>query len=146
MLKKNNQLQQHAKLHAPLSATAPQNVALALKQERIQCAQFKTKIRAMELAIKQDSVKIDSQFTNDFFTIFCNENKKITPFMNLFWQQQQKLFRCSPQGARFHPMMIRFCLSLHSKSPSGYNELVLPSSRTLRDYKNFVRPHVGFKK
>ena len=72
--------------------------------------------------------------------------------MTLFWQQQKKLFKCSNKGVRFHPMLIRFCLSLWPKSSSAYEELrnsnvlVLPSSRTLRDYKNFIQPKTGFRK
>ena len=45
-------------------------------------------------------------------------------------------------------MMIRFCLSLSIKSPSAYdcfqNVLYLSSRRCLRDYKNVIRPKVGF--
>ena len=47
-------------------------------------------------------------------------------------------------------MIIRFGLSLASKSASAYDELMssnvltLPSCRTLRDYKNAVKPHAGF--
>ena len=39
-------------------------------------------------------------------------------------------------------MIIRFCLSLASKSSSAYDEL--PSRRTIRDYKNAIRPKAGF--
>ena len=73
--------------------------------------------------------------------------------MNLFWQEQKKLSSCkNPSGVRYHPMIIRFCLSLMSKSPSAYEEirnsniLTLPSTRTLRDYKNFIKPETGFRK
>lgn len=71
--------------------------------------------------------------------------------MKLFWEQQQKLFSCDERGARYHPMIIRYCLSLYAKSASCYEEirnsgiLKLPSSRTLRDYKNFIKPGVGFQ-
>ena len=47
-------------------------------------------------------------------------------------------------------MIIRFCLSLASKSASPYDEskssnvLTLPSCRTVRDYKNAIKPHAGF--
>ena len=47
-------------------------------------------------------------------------------------------------------MIIRFCLSLASKSASAYDELrssnvlMLPSCRNLRDYKNAIKPHAGF--
>ncbi len=46
--------------------------------------------------------------------------------------------------------MIRFCLLLHAKSPAAYKELrdssvlVLPSQRTLQDYRNFFKPKPGF--
>ena len=48
-------------------------------------------------------------------------------------------------------MMIRYCLSLAAKSPACYDEirnsgiLVLPSLRTLRDYKNYIRQEPGFQ-
>ena len=56
---------------------------------------------------------------------------------------------------RYHPMIIKFCLSLAAKSSSAYSDLrydskndtgvlVLPSLRTLRDYKNYIRPQRGF--
>ena len=47
-------------------------------------------------------------------------------------------------------MIIRFCLSVASKSSSSYDEwrdsyvLMLPSRRILRDYKNAIRPRRGF--
>ena len=47
-------------------------------------------------------------------------------------------------------MIIRFCLSIASKSASSYDELrnskvlTLPSRRSLRGYKNAIRPYVGF--
>ncbi len=75
---------------------------------------------------------------------------KSSPHMNLFWQQQKKLLASPTFGRRYHPQLIRFCLSLHSKSPSAYRELassgvlVLPSERTLRDYRNFFKPKPGF--
>ena len=54
-------------------------------------------------------------------------------------------------------MIIRFCLSLASKSASAYDDirydeksgtgiLILPSRRRLRDYKNYIRPERGFNK
>ena len=72
--------------------------------------------------------------------------------MKLFWQQQQKLFSSSAKCVRFHPMIIRFSLSLAAKSAFCYKELrnsgivKLPSQRTLRDYYNFVKPKPGFNK
>ena len=52
----------------------------------------------------------------------------------------------SATGIQYHPMIIRFCLSLATKSPSCYEELrnskglVLPSQWRLRDYRNAIQP------
>ena len=82
---------------------------------------------------------------------------QISPFMNLFWKEQQKYLKSSKQGIRYHPAVIRYCLELAAKSPAAYeavrlNEktisgfLILPSRRRLRDYKNYVKPKLGFNK
>ena len=69
--------------------------------------------------------------------------------MKLFWDQQKSLLSSSSFGRRYHPQLIRFCLSIHAKSPAAYKELresgvlVLPSERTLRDYRNFFKPKPG---
>ena len=51
-------------------------------------------------------------------------------------------------------MIIKYCLALQAKSPAAYEQLrlqkdgtgvlVLPSKRTLRDYRNYIRPQRGF--
>ena len=49
-----------------------------------------------------------------------------------------------------HPHIIRFCLSIHAKSPAAYREirdsgiLVFPSEKTLQNYRNFFTPKAGF--
>ena len=69
--------------------------------------------------------------------------------MKFLWEQQ-KSSQNKKSSVWYHPMIIRFCLSLASKSASAYNEsrssnvLTLPSLRTLRDYKNAMRPATGF--
>ena len=48
----------------------------------------------------------------------------MTPFMKLFWGggEQKKMFSVSSKRARYHPMIIRFCFSVQSKSLSAYKE------------------------
>lgn len=52
-------------------------------------------------------------------------------------------------------MIIKFCLAFAAKSPSAYRDLrfdgktgggvlMLPSERTLRDYRNYIKPQRGF--
>ena len=106
----------------------------------------------MHKELEKSSIQIDHTLNNDLTSIISVNSSKFTPFINLFWQQQKKLFKCSNKGVRFDPMLIRFCRSLWSKSSSAYEELrnfnvlVLPSSRTLRDYKNFTQSKTGFAK
>ena len=40
---------------------------------------------------------------------------KMTPFMKL---SREQLFTSSSSWARYHPVIIRFCLSVAAKSPS----------------------------
>jgi len=75
--------------------------------------------------------------------------------MKFFWEEQQKYLKSSSTGIRYHPAIIRYCLSLSAKSSSAYEDLryneksgtgflILPSRRRLRDYKNYIRPKQGF--
>ena len=85
-------------------------------------------------------------------TIMSNVGKDISSFVQLFWQEQKKSLSVTADGIIHHPMIIRFCLSIASKSPSAYDELrssnilTLPSRRTLREYRNAIRPKGGSNK
>ena len=72
-------------------------------------------------------------------------------------QEQQKYVQTSRNGVRYHPMLIRFCLNLVSKSPSADEEprnnenngtgfLILPSQRRLWDFRNYIKPQRGVNK
>ena len=104
----------------------------------------------MQAEIQKSSIEVNHELSKDMLTIL-GQTEKVTPFMSLFWQEQKKLLSSSKTGVRYHPMLIRYCLSLAAKSPSCYEELrdsnilILPSQRTLRDYKNFIRPKRGFQ-
>ena len=62
-------------------------------------------------------------------------------FHHIFWSQQLEALRVrDKRQIRWHPMMIRWCLSLKLISSASYhalrssNLLILPSERPLRDY------------
>ena len=61
--------------------------------------------------------------------------------MRMFWKEQTKLSEANPHAKKYHPMLIRFCLSLHAKSAAAYEELRSSKIMTLR---NAVRPTAGF--
>ena len=126
---------------------------MELKEQRKEVKDLQNKLIKMENEIKlNSSVIVDEELGQDIFKIMDDNSESmssISPFMKLFWEQQKKIFG-KGTGVRYHPMIIRFCLSLASKSASTYDELrssnilTLPSRRTLRDYKNAVKPEAGF--
>ena len=79
-----------------------------------------------------------------------NNYQSLSPFVKLFWEEQKKYFQSKHSGRRYHLMLIRYAISLSTKSPVVYEEirksgiLKLPSMRTLRDYRNFIKPQTGF--
>ena len=118
--------------------------------QRLKCSELETQLKEMQAEIQKSSIEVNHELSKDMLTIL-GQTEKVTPFMSLFWQEQKKLLSSSKTGVRYHPMLIRYCLSLAAKSPSCYEELrnsnilILPSQRTLRDYKNFIRPKRGFQ-
>ena len=150
---RNRRMLEPAKDKAPVSLTSPDRLKLTLQAKRLQCKQLLKRIEQMDLVIRKSGIEIDEDLGDDMIKIMGDLGDGLpekTPFMNLFWQQQKKLFSTSKCGRKFHPMVIRFCLSLQAKSPSCYEELrnsgvlALPSRRTLRDYRNYITPKVGF--
>ena len=155
--RKNVKLNQPAKLNAPIKFTSPERVKLTLQDHRLKCKQLEQELVNMRTALENESESVSSELGEDLNTLFSGCDKKDVPnFMKLFWEEQQKYIKSSSASSvRYHPMIIRFCLNLAAKSTSSYNDLrydsktgtgflVLPSLRTLRDYKNYIHPTRGF--
>ena len=137
-----------AKPNAPLSFISLQRLSLALKEKRDECTEQKAIILRLQKEIENKCVEINSNLGHSVIETMTKNEEKLTPFMKLFWAEQKK-YR-SQSSIRYHPMIIRFALSLAIKSGSTYDELrksgimVLPTRRTLRRYKNAIRPETGF--
>ena len=135
---------------APLTTCSKERLIATVQQQRIACKELQGRLNAMEKDILKNSVQVDQTLESDIQNILKEVDFKSSPHMNLFWQQQKKLLASPNFGRRYHPHLIRFCLSIHSKSPSVYRELassgvlVLPSKRVLRDYRNYFKPKPGF--
>ena len=110
----------------------------------------------MRSALEKHGKSVDHELNEDFQKIFCGCDKSTIPnFMKLFWEEQQKYIQAScSSSVKYHPVTI-FCLNLAAKSSSAYSDLrydcktgngilVLPSLRTLRDYKNYIHPTRDF--
>ena len=147
-----------AKLNAPISLTSPERLKLTIQNYRIENKSLKLQISKLQEELSKSSTPVSSELSSDLVTIMSNaDQSKISPFMKFFWEEQQKYLSTSKTGVRYHPMIIRYCLSLASKSPAAYDDIrydeksgtgfvVLPSRRRLRDYKNYIHPQRGFNK
>ncbi len=156
MNRKENMQNTPAKLKAPLSITHPQCIILALQENRLQCKQLKIQVQQMRNEIENSAKPISNELGTDLKALFNScDQRKLPPFMKFFWEEQQKYLLQPSSQVRYHPMIIKFCLALAAKSSSAYREvrlnekegtgiLVLPSLRTLRDYRNHIRPTRGF--
>ena len=120
--------------------------------------ELKMQLRQLQEEISKAFLPVSADLSNDFKSIILEtDQRKILPFMRLFWEEQQKYLQSSPNNVKYHPMIIRYCLSLASKSAAAYDDIrynektrtgfvILTSSWRLRDYKNYIRPQRGFNK
>ena len=53
----------------------------------------------MNKEFQQNNVNVDNTLTNDFMNMLFESSSKVSPFMNLFWQQQTKLFKFQKRSA-----------------------------------------------
>ena len=112
----------------------------------------------LQQELSKSSLKVSENLGEDLTSIMAGADQRdIPPFMKFFWEEQQKYIKYSSRGIRHHPMIIRFYLSLASKSASAYDDirhdeksgtgiLIYPSRRQFRDYKSCIRPERCFNK
>ena len=110
----------------------------------------------MRFEIDNSGKAINEILEKDLISIFSNvSGNEIPHFRKVFGEEQQKYLQQKKTGRRYHPMIIKYCSSLAAKSSSAYSELrydsktgngvlVLSSLRTLRDYRDYIRPTQGF--
>lgn len=123
------------------------------KTREIECLKLR-----LNKATEQNGIHIEEQLENDLTKIMeekTNEICQMYPsdsFQHLFWKQQLESLKVKDKRQiKWHPMMIRWCLSLKLISSASYhalrssNLIVLPSERTLRDYTHFIKAKPGFQ-
>lgn len=128
-----------------------------LQKKRKVCVKTTKRLqdRIAKLIVSND-ITVDEGLNSDLTTIMeentenINKNFPEGSFHRLFWEQQQEALQAKDSRAiRWHPMMIRWCLHLKLLSSAAYDAvrssglLVLPSSRTLRDYTHITKHAIG---
>lgn len=125
---------------------------LKARKDKYQKLYKHEKRRTERLQKKVDSleIKLDEVLKDELSSILRLNQHKMTPLQKLFWESQMKVLSLNDKrGMRWHPMLIRLALHLHSLSASAYefvNEtefITLPSSRRLYDYSHFVQATEG---
>ncbi|XP_077985382.1 uncharacterized protein LOC144440027 [Glandiceps talaboti] len=92
--------------------------------------------------LDDDMLEFDSNDHDDFKEMFklIDEKELGDDMKNLLQQQKKCLSQESANAYRWHPRIIRLCLSIYARSPHVYDELakvlILPSKRTLIYKKN----------
>lgn len=81
-----------AHVNAPVSKTDPERIKLTLQGQQLKCAQLEQQLTEMHAELPKSSVEIDNELNDDFTQILDSAGTKMTPFMNLFWQKQKRLF------------------------------------------------------
>ena len=140
------------------SQTSSECLKVTIQTYRMENKELKMQLGQLQEEISKASLPVSADLSNDFKSIILEtDQREISPFMRLFWEEQQKYLQSSPNNVKYHPMIIRYCLSLASKSAAAYDDIrynektgtgfvILPSRRRLRDYKNYIRPQRGFNK
>ena len=94
-------------------------------------------IEKIKNKIVSKSIAVPSSISDEVLEIMRLDVNEVSPFVKMLWEQQQNFFSNPTSKMRYHPMIIRFCLSLAMKSASAYDELQsakiikFPSLRTL---------------
>ena len=106
---KTQHLSPPVQVQATLSKTHPARIKLTLQGQRLRCTELERELSVLHNELQRNNAEL----SNDLADIKTKAGSKGTLSMNLFWQQQQqKLFGNNATGVHYHPMKIKFCLSL----------------------------------
>ena len=140
--------------NTPLCTVSKDKLIKELKSSRKKEKELRKIVKNLEEDIQKKGACLNDELRKDFSNLISGIEDELPEdsFEKLFWQEQKKSFEQNPKAIRWHPMMIRFALHIHLRSPSAYqalresNVIKLPCERTLWDYTNTVHPSTGFHK
>ena len=135
----------------PLNKVSKDRLANELKITRIEKVRAQNDLEQIRSRLAKESLVVSEKSHANLTKVIEGCQMEEGSFVRKFWEEQQKAFHCKSGGMRWHPMMVRFAVLLHSQSPSAYRSLrelgvlKLPAESTLRDYTNVLHPHSGFR-
>ena len=109
---------------APLTTTSKSRLVATVQKQQLLCNQLQSLLADLEMEISKNNISVDESLEKDIFSIMADcSNEDVSPHMKFFWEQQRKLLQTSTFGRRYDRHLIRYCLSLHAKSPAAYCKL-----------------------
>ena len=67
--------------------------------------ELKMKLGQLQVKISKASLPVSAEISNDFKSIiFETDQRKTSPFMKLFWEEQQKYLQSSQNNPTYYPM------------------------------------------
>ena len=84
-------------LNAPISATSSTRLLSTIQNYREDNRALLREVESLRKNIERNSVKVDDSLHGDLQSIFnsCDE-RKLTPFLKLFWTEQMKYLQTNP--------------------------------------------------
>ena len=94
-----------AKTNAPISRTSSECLKLKIQTYRMINEEFKMKLEQLQEEISIAPLPLSADLSNDFKSIILKADQiKISFFMRLFWEEQQKCLQPSQNIATYHSM------------------------------------------
>ena len=133
-----------------------------LRQLRTFASSLKSEVERLKKKVKQsfetECISLTAADSLDLKNMMDVTEKEILEafpekdsIQRLFWAQQKKYLKLvNKRNMKWHPMIIKWCLFMKSKSSSTYDAvrkagfIHLPSERTLQDYTNIFTRGTGF--
>ena len=79
-----------------------------MEQEGLKCKRLKEKLQLIQREFKINNHKVDNGLNKVFIEIISSNSGKMTPSMNLFWEQQKRLSTSPSSWVRYHPSLFVF--------------------------------------
>ncbi len=137
------------KAQTPLAKLAKKRLIQELKTQRLENKELQKQLKDFKKRLEKETVTVTEDMHDSLVEVL--ENNEVGDFAKLFWMEQKKNFKRNPKSRRWHPMIIKLALTIHSQGPKAYKTLrdtgilTLPGESTLRDYTNYFAPKQGFQ-
>ena len=105
LFKKNRKKNTTVKANAPISQTASEYLNVTSQTYRMRNKEVKMKLGQLQDEISKVSLPVSTDLTNEFKSVILETDyRKMSPFIRLFWELQQKYLQSSQNNYRYHPM------------------------------------------